>query len=398
MVIYRDEARWFAGRAVEPTSQFSSDEGKAYRIAGPWWYFENLTYLQGGDGRVFLNRGKQGGRLRNQDTAKMMRAIVNYVISAGAPISLGTIDASVQPPAERADNITCAEALLASGRWLRDAGHWWDYSATPHPQIHWRRSGNMPALTLSMSALTRLDVRPNYAQRTPFVAIRLRFTDSSDNVSVETAIFPAVPPTFFGGLDVTMDVQDGFALAAADELAAAIYQSANANLWAGSCVWSDESGEPHPTAHPGMRLSITGSGNVAWDTMRAIVQRVTDDLVTGETTFEYGPCERLGPQDLLDLLRSFRRREPTSDDEQDPEPGDGDEFGDSNSESDVSDSESDECCLPPGNEGDVLYHDGERWVVLPPPGAGARNYVLTHAGTGAPFWDFCDCDDSTSGS
>lgn len=40
-----------------------------------------------------------------------------------------------------------------------------------------------------------------------------------------------------------------------------------------------------------------------------------------------------------------------------------------------------------GEEGDMLYHDGDDWVVLENPGTpAAHNFVLRHNGT-APYWD-----------
>jgi len=42
--------------------------------------------------------------------------------------------------------------------------------------------------------------------------------------------------------------------------------------------------------------------------------------------------------------------------------------------------------LPEGEEGDMLYHDGDKWVVLPKPTGFTQNPVLRHNGT-APYWE-----------
>ena len=41
--------------------------------------------------------------------------------------------------------------------------------------------------------------------------------------------------------------------------------------------------------------------------------------------------------------------------------------------------------LPEASEGDMLYHDGEGWVVLPNPGTAEEDWVLRHNGI-APYW------------
>lgn len=47
--------------------------------------------------------------------------------------------------------------------------------------------------------------------------------------------------------------------------------------------------------------------------------------------------------------------------------------------------------LPPGDEGDVLYHDGSTWVVLENPGAPvAEDWAFRHDGT-IPYWEEPGC-------
>lgn len=42
--------------------------------------------------------------------------------------------------------------------------------------------------------------------------------------------------------------------------------------------------------------------------------------------------------------------------------------------------------LPDGEEGDILYHDGDGWIVLDAPTVLANNPILRHNGT-APYWE-----------
>lgn len=54
-------------------------------------------------------------------------------------------------------------------------------------------------------------------------------------------------------------------------------------------------------------LNVTG-GREAWQTMRAQVQSVTEDVDSGLTTIIAGPPRHLGPDDYIELLRATRNR------------------------------------------------------------------------------------------
>jgi hypothetical protein len=50
------------------------------------------------------------------------------------------------------------------------------------------------------------------------------------------------------------------------------------------------------------------SGRPEWETMRAQVQTVSEDIDTGATTVTFGPPKQLGPDDYIELLRATRNR------------------------------------------------------------------------------------------
>lgn len=66
---------------------------------------------------------------------------------------------------------------------------------------------------------------------------------------------------------------------------------------------------PATTWH-GAKLNLTG-GLAAWTTMDAIVHSVRHDVAAGRTTISFGPPGHLGPQDLMELARMFRRNHTT---------------------------------------------------------------------------------------
>lgn len=79
--------------------------------------------------------------------------------------------------------------------------------------------------------------------------------------------------------------------------------------WEGSITWEQEEiGADGP--HPGRTLNITGSRE-AWANMAAQIQRVQEDVDAGRTVVTIGPPSHLGPQDLVELLRVNRTRQPS---------------------------------------------------------------------------------------
>jgi hypothetical protein len=55
------------------------------------------------------------------------------------------------------------------------------------------------------------------------------------------------------------------------------------------------------TIRPSKRLSFSGVTRPGWDTADAIVQAVTENLMTGETEVTLGPMSRLSAQDVVAL-------------------------------------------------------------------------------------------------
>lgn len=60
-------------------------------------------------------------------------------------------------------------------------------------------------------------------------------------------------------------------------------------------------------ARPGTRVNIIG-GTGIYNSIGAVVQSVTEDVFNGLTTITVGPPGHLGPQDLFERIRAFRRR------------------------------------------------------------------------------------------
>lgn len=53
------------------------------------------------------------------------------------------------------------------------------------------------------------------------------------------------------------------------------------------------------------------NANKAWETMDAPIQTIREDLDKGQTLLTFGPAKQLGPDDLVELLRTNRKRHAT---------------------------------------------------------------------------------------
>lgn len=62
-------------------------------------------------------------------------------------------------------------------------------------------------------------------------------------------------------------------------------------------------------ARPGDVLNLTG-GMTAWATAKMQVQKVDENVDTGETAITFGPPKHLSPQDIIEMLRTLRGKLP----------------------------------------------------------------------------------------
>lgn len=88
-------------------------------------------------------------------------------------------------------------------------------------------------------------------------------------------------------------------------LAAALFAAWGRLHYEGKVTLSED--ELSSSILPGARLNITG-GRTAWATMNGIVQQVSEDAQTGETTISFGPLPGVEADTLVGLMRAFRAR------------------------------------------------------------------------------------------
>ncbi len=131
--LLRDGMPWFYGRVVQvPGRTTGKLEEQLYRVAGPWWYLENLVFQQtwqvtdGTDltliptnkSRLVLSQAPDGTKF---STGAAIAEVLAYATARGVPISVGTVTPNVTVPYAEALDRSCAEVIRIScgGRRMR---------------------------------------------------------------------------------------------------------------------------------------------------------------------------------------------------------------------------------------------------------------------------------------
>jgi hypothetical protein len=143
--ILRDGGGWFQGVVTHiPSHGSADDESREYRVAGPWWYLENIIYQQPWNlatdptaadsslastlrSHIILGQDLDGQPLTIRG---QLLNILDYAIAAGATFTYQIGEEELQqafPPDECRD-LSCAEAVQRILRWVPDARLWFDYT------------------------------------------------------------------------------------------------------------------------------------------------------------------------------------------------------------------------------------------------------------------------------
>ena len=223
VTISQDGATWFVGTCISnPAQGTDAAERIAYQVAGPWWWLEQIDYLQVWrvysiadaelqntyKSRVILNQDADGNRITS---GAQIQAVINYCISKGAPMQLGTVDPDLNLPWEECLTPSCAEVIVKMLRLSPDCVTWFDYSTSPYPTFHCRKRANLSALSLACTSgdpAAAIRITPRYDLQIPGISLRYEQTHSVGSSTYETV-----------SLDEAGDVADIRSVIATIELA-----------------------------------------------------------------------------------------------------------------------------------------------------------------------------------
>jgi hypothetical protein len=177
--IFSGGATWFQGLVIQVPRAGSPDaEGMGYRVAGPWWYLDNLTFQQAyqniflgyavandpttalygpaNSSHLFLNQAPVANALLKITTGQQIIEALNWALlpflHSGLipPFQIGEVTPAVDVPIDEVRDITCAEVIHKMLRWSPDAVTWFDYATTP-PTFHCKRRADLSAVSVDIS-------------------------------------------------------------------------------------------------------------------------------------------------------------------------------------------------------------------------------------------------------
>jgi len=222
--LFQNGTPWFYGRVVQVPGRASAKaEEQLYRVAGPWWYLENLVFQQtwlttdGVDvtlvptnkSLLILNQAADGTKLA---TGAAILEVLSYATTRGVPITVGTITPNAIAPYAEALDQSCAEVIRNFLRWTPDAMAAFDYTTTPYPtlSIHLRADAATVTLPAYGAPISGLDLTPRYDLQAPAVVLKFEQTNDIDNDTFTSVIVQAAPSTAtgdeLGALVMTLDL------------------------------------------------------------------------------------------------------------------------------------------------------------------------------------------------
>lgn len=197
LILKEGSTRRFVGR-VGGSRRIADERGeyREYTIYGPWSWLDQMVYQQSwkttsgasatlvamNKSRVVIGQDAAGAKVA---TGAEMTTAINWAITNGAAITLGTIDAGVTIPYQEVTDITVAELIRLCLRWTPDAAVWFDYTTTPNPTIHITRRADLTDLSIAVSPTLAqsLDIVPRDDLTVPAVAIHYEQGNVVDGVT-----------------------------------------------------------------------------------------------------------------------------------------------------------------------------------------------------------------------
>jgi hypothetical protein len=166
---------WFSGIVTQiPRAGAPDSESMRYKVAGPWWYLDNMVFMQPyqnvflglssgtpqygvqNSSHLFLNQSGIAGLVSRITTGAQIIAALQWAllpftsVSAPPPFQIGTITPALDVPIDEVRDITCAEVIHKMLRWSPDAVAWFDYTTTP-PTFNCLRRADMSTVNIDVS-------------------------------------------------------------------------------------------------------------------------------------------------------------------------------------------------------------------------------------------------------
>jgi hypothetical protein len=302
--LFRDEVPWFYGRVVQvPGRATSKVEEQLYRVAGPWWYLENLVFQQvweltdGTDStlvatnksRLVLSQAADGSKYT---TGAAIAEVLAYATARGAPITAGTITPAATVPYAEALDRSCAEVIRNLLRWTPDAMAAFDYTTAPFPtlSIHLRADAPVISLPAYGAPVTGLELSARHDLLVPAVVLKFEQTNDIDNDTFVSLITDAAPSTAtgdeLGALVMTFDLSGARATYHHQPVVTAEIPTSDTtpnvvDWWKGKFAWLNDFDDSDLSVLAGTQLVAIENPTAYADTS---VSEVPNELVEGSVS------------------------------------------------------------------------------------------------------------------
>lgn len=210
--LFRNGMSWFYGRVIQVPGRASAQaEDQLYRLAGPWWYLENLVFQQAWEttngvtstlvatnkSRLILGQKNDGTKLA---TGAAILEVLAYATARSAPITVGAVTPDAIAPYAEALDLSCAEVIRNFLRWTPDAVAAFDYTTVPFPTLSILRRADAPTLALPAygAPVSGFDLTPRYDLQVPAVVLKFEQTNDIDSDTFTSLTVQSAPPTATG--------------------------------------------------------------------------------------------------------------------------------------------------------------------------------------------------------
>jgi len=222
--LFRNGMSWFYGRVVQvPSRATAKSEDQLYRLAGPWWYLENLVFQQAWEttngidstlvatnkSRLVLGQKNDGTKL---STGAAILEVLAYATARGTPLTVGEVTPDAIAPYEEALDLSCAETIRRFLRWTPDAAVAFDYTTVPYPTLSIFRRSEAPIVSLPAygAPMSGFDLTPRHDLQVPSVVLKFEQTNDINHDTFTSLTVQAAPTTATGNepgaLVMTLDL------------------------------------------------------------------------------------------------------------------------------------------------------------------------------------------------
>jgi hypothetical protein len=226
VTIAHGATQWFVGRVrATPSTGRGNAEAKSYEVLGGWDYLARRVYQQAH--KVFATPGDASSGLVDEyeslvslprrvqnvplpgtgfylaaiTTGQQIKDVCDYVATqhvaqfgGSAPFTVDDSDLpDLNPPLDQRADTPASEIIRLMLRWSPEAVAWFDYSTTP-PTFKCKRNTAMTTVSVALTDLVGLDIRPEPQLQVPCVAIKYRRTDTINDQPALVIVDDIHPP------------------------------------------------------------------------------------------------------------------------------------------------------------------------------------------------------------